>query len=80
MDEHTINYATFMLQAPNKKRWAAFAGNCFLIGLSLRMEYEQIAEYIFESFHGLGITEIPKTPEDIKMDMQLYFGKEHYEK
>jgi hypothetical protein len=58
----------------DKKGWAEFAGRCYLIGLINDIDPEMVQEYIFETYHGLGLDEIPKTAKAIKEDMLLYIA------
>ena len=59
--------------AEHNSRWHAFTGRVFLVGIKLGLTVEQMTEYIFESFHALTTSEIPKTIEETKRDLILYF-------
>jgi len=67
-------YTGLMIQST--KKWREFAGNCFLIGVAEGWSFALIKEYIFESFHELGLDQIPANINDLKEDMRLY--KENY--
>lgn len=69
---HETSYALMMASAPQGKQWAAFAGRVLLLGIQDGWTVEDILEYTFESFHSLGLEEIPKNQKEILRDMRLY--------
>jgi len=72
-DRHDRYYAAVTLQLEDPPGWHIFAGRCLLTGIGLDLSIEEITEYLFESVHGLGITEIPLEVTDLRSDMALYF-------
>lgn len=67
-------YAGYMLN--HNKKWREFAGMAFLIGVQEGLSLGQITEYVFETYHGLGLEEIAdffKNRESLRFDMMLYY-------
>lgn len=70
-DSHDVAYAGFM-HRHDEPEWIIFAGKVLLTGILLDMPIDHIVEYIFESFHGLGLGEIPLEWDDLEEDMLDY--------
>ena len=68
---HEIAYAGFM-HKHEEPEWITFAGKVFLTGILLGLSIEQITDYLFESFHGLGLDEIPVDWNSLEDDMSTY--------
>jgi len=75
MEESLKKYAKWMREADDE-RWLTFSGGCLLSGIELGLTFDQIMEYIMETYHASDIDcgEVPLTVVEIQEDMVLYFG------
>lgn len=65
-------YAKLILHASND--WIKFTGMVMLVGIEMNLSFEQITEYVFETYHqGEDIKDTPQTEKELREDMTLYF-------
>lgn len=75
-DSHETAYAGFM-HRHDEPEWISWTGKVLLTGILLDIPVKDIIDYLFESFHGLSLGEIPLEWEDLEEDMANYKENSH---
>ena len=60
------------MSAHQRTRWLKFIGSAFVAGAELEMKPKTVNEYIWESVHGMDLSELAKTYEGVLDDMKLF--------